>query len=307
MGDPPPEAPGEPDTAPEGDPQRPPEIPDRTEPDDGGPADEEQPDPDPRTYDPLHRTPEGGREAPGAPEDDRPQAPSVIPPESPEGPEPLPFAPPRGAPNDWLRDIIAKAVDEFADELEKFGDQLVPPGPPEAPDTGYGEDDIVDRIRELLGHAANYALVLALEWLAIRARYFVDWLQRALLGTIAHNFFEYLVDNFIVPELDAWFGPDIALRLEMSFKRGQPPKDNRRRLEEDRAPRGSKGSIRPDVILTTIRDGVEEVLRVFDLKTGKAGIDSNWRQALAITLGIAEDLIEELRPAGPIVDPAPAT
>lgn len=82
---------------------------------------------------------------------------------------------------------------------------------------------------------------------------------------------------------------------------------NRKRLEEDRVPRGSKGSIRPDVILTTIRDGVEEVLRVFDLKTGKAGIDAGWSEALSITLGIAEELIEELRAAGPTVDPTPAT
>lgn len=149
--------------------------------------------------------------------------------------------------------------------------------------------------------AADNAMALALE-----VDKLVGGLSPMNLGTVAHLFFEEVLRNDLEKNLHDWFGDDFTVFPEWSLPDngafvGRDALSGMLNLEK--AIRS--GTIRPDVIVTRIVNGVEEVFSVFDLKTGNADIRTRWRNAVSIGLGIAKDLIESISPAISTTPPTP--
>ncbi|QKT06298.1 hypothetical protein HUN08_03100 [Gordonia sp. X0973] len=243
---------------------------------------------------------------PKAPSLNPPKPPSVTPPEAPSVENPPPPQAPEAVPppmrpgtpeaDQFLRDIIAKAIDDFAKELEEFGDKLNPPAG-DLPAEGFDDDTVRERARDLVNQAADYAWYLALQ--AAINPHFRAWLQAAIRGTHSHSLLEALLKTHVLPHVEAWLGPDIKLYLEESIDGGKVREDGK---PISWAKRGESGSKRPDVILTRILEGgVEDVLAVLDLKTGDAKINKAWERAVAAALGIAEGEIGKLiKPVNPL-------
>ncbi|NNG99278.1 hypothetical protein HLA97_18820 [Gordonia araii NBRC 100433] len=301
MGDPPPqEAPDDPDPGQGETPRYPPEFEQRP------PEFEEPGAPEPK--DDNDGDDPGDQRRPKAPSLNPPTPPSVTPPDAPSVETPPPPQAPEAVPppmrpgtpeaDRFLRDIIAKAVEDFAKELEEFGDKLNPPAG-EPPEEGFDNETVKKRARDLVEQGADYAWDLVRE--AAVNPYLIEWLQAAIRGTHSHSLLEALLTIHVLPHVQAWLGPDIRLHIERSIKGGKARKPGQ---PIRWTKRGRPGSKRPDVVLTRIlEDGVEQVLAVLDLKTGDAKIDKAWAKAVAAALGIAEGdigkVIEPVRPSPP--------
>ncbi|WP_375425318.1 hypothetical protein [uncultured Friedmanniella sp.] len=116
------------------------------------------------------------------------------------------------------------------------------------------------------------------------------------LGSYAHTeLAEWLRANG-----DTLVGPDSGYRIrpEISFD-----------ATGQQVPTGTPGSIRPDIVIErTTAAGGHEVVRVIDLKTGKAGISTAWEarvQGWLAPLGPSETLRPTV-PAAPAAPAAPA-
>jgi hypothetical protein len=148
--------------------------------------------------------------------------------------------------------------------------------------------------------AADNAMALALE-----VEKLVGGLSPMNLGTVAHLYFEEILRTDLAKDLQDWFGSEFSVYPEWSLPNngafvGRDILSGMLNLQQAI----EKGTIRPDVIVTRIVNGVEEAFAVFDLKTGNADIRTRWRSAVSIGLGIAQDLIETISPA---ISATPAT
>ncbi|MDJ0105632.1 hypothetical protein QM646_04405 [Rhodococcus erythropolis] len=110
------------------------------------------------------------------------------------------------------------------------------------------------------------------------------------LGMVAHIYFERLTNLDLVHAL-AEAHPQFMVRAEESFREG---------ILGEIARRGEGGSIRPDLILFRIggdiETAIEEVVAVWDLKTGDAMITQEWAEKTAARLGIPLEWIYTIRP-----------
>ncbi|WP_306356633.1 MULTISPECIES: hypothetical protein [unclassified Nocardia] len=161
----------------------------------------------------------------------------------------------------------------------------IEPGPGGDPDDPVPvpeeAQEAVEAAEEMLNAAA------ALAWWTMADIYgrVPPWLA----GTFTHSILEGLVNGPLSSGFKALF-PNFTLWAEQSFD-----------LKGNEVPRGSDGSIRPDVgltmLITDLDGSVEElVVAIWDLKTGKATIALNWAMKVANAFGIPLDWIKILRP-----------
>ncbi|MGB3602650.1 hypothetical protein [Gordonia sp. (in: high G+C Gram-positive bacteria)] len=151
-----------------------------------------------------------------------------------------------------------------------------------------------EQILEILGPIADDAHA------AVEAT-LEDVLSAQVWGTKVHKAFENLVDE-MADQIAEVLGEGFNIHTEESIEKGRSP-----RIGKDGSidwePRGTPNTIRPDVIVTQLIDGVETLVLIVDLKTGKAGISKAWARSLRDIFSIPGeklgDPIQELRPSLP--------
>lgn len=196
------------------------------------------------------------------------EAPETPPPdgvEEPEGPTPLPNIwnppPPPGPDGDtvqYLFELISTWLGQIQQSLE----------PPNFDNDQPTDDELREGFRDVMEQAADNAMALALE-----VEKLVGGLSPMNLGTVAHLYFEEILRTDLAKDLQDWFGSEFSVYPEWSLPNngafvGRDILSGMLNLQQAI----EKGTIRPDVIVTRIVNGVEEAFAVFDLKTGNADI-----------------------------------
>ncbi|GAB17518.1 hypothetical protein GOEFS_035_00500 [Gordonia effusa NBRC 100432] len=203
--------------------------------------------------------------------------------------------------------------------LKIIAQLLTPPDPPD-PDTdldpdGKPTDEYIEKVIDELGQQiADVSAAVANEVQEIYEK------SAQAYGTAVHKIFEELVKSEVDSILKDLLGDDWAAHAEASILKAMHLQPNPDTGRFEWAPRGTKGTVRPDLIITRmveqtvggVTKAMEEVVRVIDLKTGNAEISKTWRTAVINATGVISAVITALTPDPRLSQPpktttAPAT